>query len=103
MDAAEAPVGSDLYQVRSLVAVRHHLVDILVKVQRVLAVSKVPLVLAVKGKVEEGLIKIKAFLALTVATVAAVWLRVISLPITVVIGTFVFTGQDLDLGWNKYK
>lgn len=98
MDAAEAPVGRDLYQVRSLVAVRHHLVDILVKVQRVLAVSKVPLVLAVKGKVEEGLIKIKAFLALTVATVATVWLRVISLPITVVVGTFVFTGQDLDLG-----
>ena len=101
MDAAEAPVRGDLYQVRSLVAVRHHVVDILVKVQCVLAVSKVPVVLAVERKVEEGLIKVKAVVAVTVAT-TAVWLGVISLPIMVVIGTLVFVGQDLDGELNKY-
>lgn len=97
MDAAEAPVRGDLYQVWSLVAVGHHVIDVLVKVQRVLAVSKVPVVLAVEGKVEEGLVEVKAVVALTVAS-AAVWLGVISLPVTVIVGSFVFTGQDLDLG-----
>lgn len=95
MDAAEAPVGGDLYQVWPLVAVGHHIIDILVKVQYVLAVSKVPVVLAVEGKIEEGLVKVEAVMAMTVAT-TAVWLSVISLPITVIIATFVFIGQDLD-------
>lgn len=95
MDAAEAPVRGDLYQVWSFVAVGHHVVDVLVEVQYVLAVCKVPVVLAVEGKVEEGLIKVKAVVAMTVAT-TAVWLSVISLPITVIIATFVFIGQDLD-------
>lgn len=89
MDAAEAPVRGDLYQVRSLVAVRHHVVDILVKVQYVLAVSKVSVVLAVEGKVEEGLVKVKAIMAVTV-TAAAIWLSVICLPITVIVVTFIF-------------
>lgn len=95
MDAAEAPVRGDLYQVGSLVAVRYHVVDILVKVQRVLAVCKVSVVLAVEGKIKEGLVKVKAVVAMSIAT-TTVWLGVISLPITVIIGTFVFTGQDLD-------
>lgn len=95
MDAAEAPVRGDLYQVWSFVAVGHHVVDVLVEVQYVLAVSEVSVVLAVEGKVEEGLIKVKVVLAVTVAT-AAVWLSVISLPITVIITTFVLVGQDLD-------
>lgn len=97
MDAAEAPVRGDLYQVRPLVAVRHHVVDILIKVQYVLAVSKVSVVLAVEGKVEEGLVKVKAVMAVAVAT-AAIWLSVISLPITVIVVTFVFIGKDLDYG-----
>lgn len=69
MDAAEAPVRGDLDQVWSLVAVGHHVVDILVKVQYVLAVSKVPVVLAVEGKVEEGLVEVKAVMAMTFQTV----------------------------------
>ena len=97
MDAAEAPVRGDLYQVWSLGAVRHHVIDILLKVQRVLAVSKVPMGLAVEGKVVEGLVEVKGVLVLTIATIA-VWLGVISLPITVIIGTFVFTGKDLGIG-----
>lgn len=95
MDAAEAPVRGDLYQIRPLVAFWHHVVHILVKVQRVLAVSKVPVVLAVEGKVEEGLIKVEAVVAMSIA-VTAVWLGVIGLPVTVVIGALVLTGQDLD-------
>lgn len=102
MDTAEAPVRGDLDQVWSLVAVRHHVVDILVKVQYVLAVSKVPVVLAVEGEVEEGLVEVKAVVAMTIAT-AAIRLGVIGLPVTVIIGTFVFIGQDLDLGWNRYQ
>lgn len=96
MDAAEAPVRGDLYQVWSLVAVRHHVIDILVEVQYVLAVSKIPVVLVVEGKVEEGLVEVKAVMAMTVAT-AAIWLGVISLSITVKTGPFVLIGQDLDL------
>lgn len=91
MDAAEAPVRGDLYQVWSLVAVRHHVVDILIKVQCVLAVSKVPVVLAVERKVEKGLVKVKVVVAVTVAS-TAIWLGVISLPITVIIETLVFIG-----------
>ncbi len=97
VDAAEAPVRGDLYQVRPLVAVGHYIVDILVKVQYVFAVSKVSVVLAVKGEVEEGLIKVKAVMAMTVVT-TAVRLSVISLPVTVIISPFVITGQYLDLG-----
>lgn len=95
MDAAEAPVRGYLYQVRSLVAVRHHVVDILVEVQCVLAVSKVPVVLAVEGKVEEGLIEVEAVPAMCIATVA-VRLGIVSLPIAVIIGAFLFAGQNLD-------
>lgn len=91
MDAAEAPVRGDLYQVGSLVALRHHVTDILVKVQCVLAVSKISVVLAVEGKVEERLVKVKAVVAMTIATVA-IWLGVVSLPVTVIIGPFVFIG-----------
>lgn len=102
MDAAETPVRGDLYQVGSLVAVRHHVVDILVKVQRVLIVSKVSVVLAAEGKVKEGLVKVEAVLAMSVMA-ATVWLGVIGLPISVIIGTFVFTGQDLDFELKKYE
>lgn len=98
MDAAEAPVRGDLYQVRPPVAVRNHVVDILVKVQDVLAVSKVPLVLVVEGEVEEGLLKVKAVVVIAVAT-ASVRMSVISLPVTIKIATLVFIGQDLD--WNR--
>lgn len=94
MDAAEAPVRGDLYQVRSPVAVGHHIVYILVKVQDVLAVSKVPLVLAAIRKVEEGLLKVKGVMAVAVVT-AAIWLSVFCLPITVIIVSLVFVGQDL--------
>lgn len=94
MDAAEAPVRSDLYQVRPPVAVWHHVVDVLVKVQDVLAVGKVPLVLVVEGKVEEGLLKVKAVMVVAVAT-ASVRMSVVSLPVTVEIATLVFIGQDL--------
>lgn len=102
MDAAETPVRGDLYQVRPLVAVRHHVVDVLVKVQCVLAVSKVSVVLAVERKVKEGLIKVKAVVAMSVVAVT-IWLGVISLPVSVIIGTSVFTGQDLDYNSNKYE
>lgn len=98
MDAAEAPVRGDLYQVRPPVAFRHHVVDILVKVQDVLAVGKVPLVLVVEGEVEEGLLKVKAVVVIAVAT-ASVRMSVVSLPVTVEIATLVFIGQDLD--WNR--
>lgn len=96
MDAAEAPVRGDLYQVRSLVAVWHHVVDILVEVQYVLAVSKVPVVLAVERKVEEGLVEVEAVMAMTIAT-AAIRLGVVCLAVTVIVGTFVLIGKDLDL------
>lgn len=94
MDAAEAPVRGNLDQVRSSVAVGHHLVYILVEVQDVLAVSKVPLVPAAVGKVEEGLIKVKCVMAVAVVT-AAIWLSVVCLPITVIIASLLFVGQDL--------
>lgn len=89
VDAAEAPVRGDLYQVRPPVAVGHHIVHILVKVQDVFAVSKVPLVLAAVREVEEGLLKVKGVMAVTVVT-AAIWLSVLCLPITVVIASLVF-------------
>lgn len=94
VDAAEAPVRGDLYQVRSPVAVGHHIVYILVKVQDVLAVGKVPLVLAAVRKVEEGLLKVKGVMAMAIVT-AAVRLSVFCLPITVIIASLVFIGQDL--------
>lgn len=91
MDAAEAPVGSDLDQVRPPVAVGHHVVYILVKVQRVLAVGEIPVGFTVERKVKEGLVEVEVVVAITVAT-AAIWLGVISLPITVIVGTFVLIG-----------
>lgn len=100
VDAAEAPVRRDLYQVGSPVAVRHHIVHILVKVQRIFAVGKVPLILVVKGKVEERLVEVKVVLASAVST-AAIRLSVIRLPIEVIICSFVFTGKDLNDRWNK--
>lgn len=62
--------------------------------QYVLAVSKVPLIFAVEGKVEEGLLKVKAVMVITVAT-AAIWLSVIGLSIAIIIASPVFIGQDL--------
>lgn len=50
------------------------------------------MILAVKGKVEEGLVEVKAIVASV-----AIWLSIIHLPVTVVIGTFFLIGQDLDL------
>lgn len=91
MDTAEAPVRGDLYQVWSLVAVRHNLIDILAKVQCVLAVSKVAIVLAVEGKIEEGFVEVKVVMAMSIAS-TTVWLGVISLSVSVVVHTFVFTG-----------
>lgn len=100
MDAAEAPVRGDLYQVGPSVAVGHQLVDVLVEVQRVPAVTKVSVGLAVEREVEEGFIKVEAVLAMAVAT-ATVRLAVIHLPVVVVSGTFVLIGQDLDVRQNK--
>lgn len=62
--------------------------------QDVLAVSKVPLVLAAVRKVEEGLLKVKGVMAMAVVT-AAIRLSVFCLPITVIIAPLVFVGQDL--------
>lgn len=101
MDAAEAPVGGDLYQVRPPVAVRHHLADVLVEVQRVLAVGEVPVVLGVEWEVEEGLVKVEVVLAMSVSA-AAVSLGVIGLPVSVIVGTSVLAGQDLDCRPSKY-
>lgn len=94
MDAAEAPVRGDLDQVGSPVAVGHHIVHILVEVQDVFAVSKIPLVLAAVREVEEGLLKVKSVMAVTVVA-ATICLSVLRLPITVVVVSLVFVGQDL--------
>lgn len=102
MNAAEAPIRGDLDQVWPLVAVRHHVTDVLIEVQNVPAVSKVPVVLAIEGKIEEGLVKIKAVMARTIAT-AAIRLGVISLSITIVICPFFFIGQDLHLKFKQNK
>lgn len=95
MDAGEAPIGGDLYQVGPLVAVRNHVVDVVVEVKGVLVVAKVSLVLVVEREVKEGLIKVEVVMAMAIMT-AAIRLGVISLPITVIVGPFIFTGQDLD-------
>lgn len=89
MDAGEAPVGRDLYQVGSPVAVGHHVLHVLVEVQRVLVVREVPVVLAIEREVEQGLVEV--VVAMTVAT-AAIWLGVVGLPVTVITGTFVLAG-----------
>lgn len=94
VDAAEAPVRGDLYQVRSPVTVGHHIVYILVKVQDVPAVSKVPLVLVAIRKVEEGLLKVKVVMTMAVVT-AAIRLSVFCLSISVIIVSLVFVGKDL--------
>lgn len=54
------------------------------------------MILAVKGKVEEGLVEVKAIVAMAIVSVA-IWLSIIHLPVTVVIGTFFLIGQNLDL------
>lgn len=94
MDAAEAPVRGDLDQVWSPVAVGHHIVHILVEVQDVFAVSKVPLVLAAIREVEEGVLKVKGVMAVAVVA-AAIRLGVLCLPITIIVVSLVFVGQDL--------
>lgn len=88
MDAAEAPVRCDLYQVRPLEAVRHYVVDILVEVQDVLVVCKVLLAVAIEWEVEEGLLKVEAVLLIAVMC-ASVRVGVVSLAVTVEITAFV--------------
>lgn len=82
MDAAEAPVRRDLYQVRPLEAVRHHVVDVLVEVQDVLVVGKVLLAVAVEREVEERLLKVEAVVLIGVVA-ATVRVGVVSLAIAV--------------------
>ena len=88
MDAAEAPVGGDLDQVRPLEAAGDHVVHVLVEVQRILAVREVPAVL-VEGEVEEGLVKVKVAVAMAVL---AVGLGVIRLSVSVVGGALLLAG-----------
>ncbi len=88
MDAAEAPVWGDLDQVRPLEAVRHNFIDILVEVQRVLAVSKVPATLIVEGKVEERLIKVEVVMKVSETMMSAsIRVSVICLSITIIGGS----------------
>lgn len=82
MNAAEAPVRCDLYQVRPLVAVRHHVVDVLVEVQDVLVVGEVLLAVAVEREVKERLFKVEAFILIAPGA-ASVWVGVVSLAVTV--------------------
>lgn len=88
MDAAEAPVRCDLYQVRPLEAVRHYVVDVLVEVQDVLVVGKVLLAVAVEREVEEGLLKVEAVVVIAVVA-APVWVGAVSLAVTVEITALV--------------
>lgn len=97
MDAAEAPVRGDLYQVRPPVAVRHHVVDVLVEVQDVLAVGKVALAAAVEREVEEGVLEVEAVVVIAVVA-ASVRVGVVRLAVTVEIAALVLVGQDL--GWG---
>lgn len=90
MDAAEAPVGGDFDQVGPPEAAGHHFVDVLVEVQRVLAVSEVAAVL--EGEVEEGLVKVKVAVALAILAVVAVRLRVVRLSIAVICGSLLLAG-----------
>ncbi len=86
MDAAETPVWGDLDQVRPLEAVRHNFIDILVEVQRVLAVSKVPATLVVEGKVEERLVKVEVVMKVS-ETMMSIRVSVICLSITIIAGS----------------
>lgn len=88
MDAAKAPVGGNLDQVRPLEAVRHNFIDILVEMQRVLAVSKVPATLIVEGKVEERLVKVEVVMKVVETVMAAtIRMSVVCLSIAIVAGS----------------
>lgn len=91
MDTAEAPVGGDFDQVRSFEAVRHHVIHILVEVQSVLAVGKLPVALIVEWEVEEGLVEVEVVVAVTVVTMT-IRLGVISLAIPVIVGSLLLIG-----------
>lgn len=88
MDAAEAPVRCDLYQVGPLVAVRHHVVDVLVEVQDVLVVGEVLVAVAVEREVEEGLLKVEAVVLIAVVA-ASVRVGVVSLAVTIEVAALV--------------
>lgn len=94
VDAAEAPVGGDLDQVGPPEAAGHHLVDVLVKVQRVLAVGEVAAVLA-EGEAEEGPVEVKVAVVLAVVATVAVRLSVVRLSVAVIGGSLLLAGQDL--------
>lgn len=83
MDAAEAPIRGDLDQVWPFEAVRHHIVDILIEVQCILAIGKVPTAF-VKREVEEILVKVKVVGAVSVVTMT-IGLSVVSLTIAVIV------------------
>ena len=91
VDTAETPVGCDFDQVRSLIAVRHHVIHILVEVQSVLAVGKLPVALIVEWEVEEGLVEVEVVVAVTIVTMT-IRLGVISLAIPVIVGSLLLIG-----------
>lgn len=94
VDAAEAPIRCYLDQVGALKAVRHNVVNVLIKVKHVFAVSKVSAILGVEGEMEEGLVKIEMVMKGVVAMVP-VCLSVIRLSITVIVRPLLLTGKDL--------
>jgi len=61
VDAAETPVRGDFNEVRFLEAVWHDFVDVVGKVEQILLVGGVA-PLRMEGEVEEGLVKIEAFM-----------------------------------------
>ena len=85
VDAAETPVIRDLDQIWPPEALWYHFADILVVVQRILAVRRVAASLTVEGEVEEGLIKVETIVEMTVAVLwLAVLLVLIDQPIAIV-------------------
>lgn len=83
VDTAEAPVGYDLNEVGFFETIRHNLVDVVGEVQQVLLVGGVATI-RVKGEVEEGVVKIKAFVGVVKRAVLAVLLLRITLVFTYV-------------------
>lgn len=89
MDAAEAPVGCDLDEIRPFKRVGHDVIHVLVEVQVVLAVGSTSS-MAAEREVEERLVEIKVVMKVT----EAMWTVGIGvrLPVTIVICSLLFVG-----------
>ncbi|XP_013920084.1 PREDICTED: caspase-9 [Thamnophis sirtalis] len=102
VDAAEAPVGGDLDEVRLPEALGDDLVDVVGEVEQVLLVEGVLVALRVEGEVEEGLVKVEALVEGMCMAVRRLLLLLVRealvlahVAVTVKIQPLLLVGQDL--------